>query len=128
MTQRAFRGVVGRLHVGVFQEGPEVITAVENMSAHAAEFTSQRERPFFEGFVDRPPERPESALHRGAGDGAVALAVPMMKQLAGQAQQFVADGFRLPAGIGQGLKVAPASAPNKVDAVRSSRTRRSGPR
>ena len=62
MTQRAFRGVVGRLHVGVFQEGPEVITAVENLSAYADEFASQRERPFFKGFVDRPPERPVREL------------------------------------------------------------------
>ncbi len=105
-----------------------MIAAVENMSAHAAEFAAQRERPFFEGFVDRPPERAKSAPHRAAGDGAVALAVPMMKQLAGQAQQFVAEDFRLPAGIDQGLEVAPASAPNKVDAAGSSRSRRSGPR
>ena len=128
MTQGAFRGIVGRLHVGVFGEGPEVVVAVENVLAHAAEFAVQREGSLFEGFVDRPPERPKSTLHRAAGDGAVALAVPMMKQRAGQAQQFVADGFRLPAGVGQRLEVAPASAPNKVDAAGSSRSRRSGPR
>jgi len=106
VTQGPFTRIVRRLDMIVIQKCPQRIESIKDVTAHSGLSAVEFQRPRFESVVHRPPQFTDISSHCLSRDRAVAVAVPVMKQLLRAFFQLLADGFRFSADVDQALKVA----------------------